>query len=336
MIRRVLISVLAPSLAYAQQAVVEEPPQLAEYREAFEAQLAERTKPLTAAYVRSLENLENVRAIREDYEGALRAKRRRMQLQGEIEVAAPVETSDVEGTIILPLAKARLSGNTVTYDDKRGALVGFKRPRHSATWEIIKVTPGWYKVLTTYGCADSYQEKTPKRDRSDSSKPSSVEMKAGGVFAFYEDTNLIKDTSPPIRKTVVSTGGWDKLVTRNIGKLKLTGTTSTLKLEALEAENLGIMYLRQLKLVPDVAPGTTVSLSADDVLPAELRDLREQYRKQVELEIKDSIEAYLVELKEIEERYQQASKLEEAVATRAERERVEMLLFDPALVIGKP
>lgn len=289
-------------------------------------------KPVTDSFIKNLESLENVRAIREDYEGARRAKERRIQLSGESLPADEVEVNaGVEGMIELEMKLARLSGSSIAYDSRRGALTGFKKPRHSAHWDLIKVEPGWYKILVTYGCSAPYREKADRASRSDDNTP--VEMEAGGTFTIAEETGLIADISPPVTKTVVSTGSWDKLVTRNIGRIKLTGTTTRVKLEVVTAKNLGIMYLHSLKLIPDASGDAGSQLAEDASQPKKLRDLRDQYRVQVEGNIKQTIEAYIRELKLLEEGYANESKLEEAVAVRSERMRVLPLLDDPAALL---
>ncbi len=316
---------------------VGEPQSLTDLRSAFEAQLESAVSPFRDAFIRELTNLESVRAIREDYEGAIRARDVRERMEG-IDSETPAAGNNKEtapsDAIELKMASALISGSSISYDATRGALIGFKKARHSASWNIIKVTPGWFDVIATYGCADSRTVRLERRTRDES--PSSEEMKTGGTFTFYEDTNLLKDTSPPIRRTVVSTGSWDKLVTRNIGKLKLTGTTATLKLEAVEPGNDGIMYLRSLKLVPSVEPGTSGAPVYDRGTPEALMELRDQYRQQVEGELKGQITAYVRALKELEDRYTAAAKLEEALEARSERLRAQALLDDPAAVIPKP
>jgi hypothetical protein len=337
--RALAVPALALVLGGAQQdaCAVGEPEALTDLRSAFETQLESAVSPFRDAYVRELANLESVRAIREDYEGAVRARDVRLRMEG-VESGTTADgtpKNGISGDVIeLKMASALISGNTISYDSTRGALIGFKKPRHSATWNLIKVVPGWFDVIATYGCADSRTVRIERRTRDEA--PASEELKTGGTFAFYEDTNLLKDTSPPIRRTVVSTGSWDKLVTRNIGKIKLTGTTATLKLEAVDPGNDGIMYLRSLKLVPAAEPGAGGGLVSDADTPESLNELRNQYRLQVESELKDQITAYVRELKELEDRYTAETQLEEALEARSERMRAQALLDDPAAVIPKP
>jgi len=292
-------------------------------------------KPVTDSYIGSLESLENVRAIREDYEGALRAKTRRLQLQGNGGSAAaePDVTELTDGTLELEMKEALRSGSSISYDTRRGALVGFKKPKHFVYWDLFKIEPGWYKILVTYGCSAPYKQKKERKNRFDDDTP--VDMEAGGTFTISEETGLITDTSPPVSKTVVSTGSWDKLVTRNIGRIKLTGTTSRVKLEVVSAKNLGIMYLHDLKLIPDNTGDANSDISADSDLPEKFRNLRNQYRTQVDMTLRSTIEAYISELKKLEEVYAKENNLEDAVKVRSERMRVEPLLTDPTLLLQR-
>jgi hypothetical protein len=317
-------------------AQVVEPPQLTEYREAFELGLAVRMKPVSEAYAKSLANLENLRAIREDYEGALRAQNRRLQLEtGKVETAGVATSTLPAGAIELSMGDgADINGSSILRDNKRSALTGFKKAGHSVSWDLIKVNPGWYKIMATYGCAAPYKEKRERADRVIGDN-TPVDMKAGGSFTIYEETGLIADTSPPVSKTVVSTGSWDKLVTRNIGRIKLTGTTTRLKLEVVSAENLGIMYLHDLVLIPDETGNAAGGLSEDAKLPEALRMLRSQYKSQVEVGLKDMIMAYVRELKLLEDLYTNGTELEKAIEIRAERMRVQPLLDDPTALLKK-
>ncbi len=330
-------ALLVLGLGVCEAGAVGEPEALTELRSAFESQLELSVAPLRDAYVRELANLESVRAIREDYEGAIRARDVRERVEGRSSSEKKTEAAgddEVSGTISLPMDGGLISGNTISYDAIRHALVGFRKARHAVTWNVLKVTPGWFEVIATYGCAESGIEKTERRPRPDVAEPATT--KTGGVFAFYEDTNLLKDTSPPLRRTVVPTGSWDKLVTRNIGKLKLTGTTATLKLEAVEPGEDGLMALRSLKLVPSDEPGAGKVEGAVSSEPEGLRELREQYREQVDAELKNRIALYVRELKALEESYTSESKLEAALEARSERMRAQSLLEDPAAVLPKP
>ncbi len=294
---------------------------LTEYRKTFESELEKRLEPLKNDAVRRLEILEKQRAVGEDYEGAMRARDRRIGITGGGPSPLAAVEKEEEGVITLKMTSARTAGNTVMLDRRRNAIVGFKKKGHSASWDVMNVKPGWYKVLATYGCAESFEERVLRKNDDD---PSQVTRRAGGTFRFYEDTSLITQGSEPIVKTVVPTGGWDRLVTRNIGKLKITGTRTTLTLEVMQAEDQGIMFLRGIRLVPTVAPGEeSVALASGADAPAKLQSLREQYEKKIAAVTRGTVDTYVSNLKQIEEKFIADENLDGALAARKERERME-------------
>lgn len=298
---------------------------LTEYRKTFESELEKLLTPLKEDAIRKLKVLESQRAIRKDYEGAIRARDRRLGIADEGIPPRELETTE-ENVIRLKMAEGRTAGNTVMLDRRRNAIVGFKRPGHSVSWDIMKLRPGWYKVLAEYGCAEPYVESRTEKEKEAGTTEPNV-RKAGGTFRFFEDTSLLTKGSDPVIKTVVPTGGWDRLVKRNIGKLKITGTRATLKLEVVEAENEGIMYLRGIELIPTVAPGEeSVALGDGSDAPGKLQTLREKYQKEVASQTREALVAYVADLKNSEEKFVTAEDLDGALAARKERERVEELL----------
>ncbi|MEM9478270.1 MAG: hypothetical protein AAGA58_01270 [Verrucomicrobiota bacterium] len=295
---------------------------LTSLRLTFESELEKRLLPLKDEAVQKLIVLEHQRAIREDYEGAIRARDRRYVITGD-RAADEEEKSSEEGAVDLIMEEAQTSGNTVGYDRRRDALVGFQKPGQSVTWDISSIEPGWYKVMVTYGSAEPFRARKVKDDAAAGDE----ERRAGGTFRLYEDTALLSGGSEPLIKTVTPTGGWDRLVTRNIGRLKITSNRATIKLEVVEAENEGIMFLRKISLVPTAAPDDMAAFQpGGDDAPTQLRTLREQYAEQVDTATASAIENYIETLKEKETELTAAEKLDEALAARSERERAESML----------
>lgn len=307
----------------AAQAIENE--RLSGLRQTFETELEKRLIPLKDEALRKLVVLENQRAIRGDYEGAIRARDRRLAItdrSGDEEE----EGLEEEGAIELSMSEAQMSGNSILYDRRRDALVGFRKAGHTASWDVLGITPGWYSVLATYGCAEPFRARRVKDDPAAGDE----ERRSGGTFRFFEDTALMSDGSQPLEKTVTPTGGWDRLVKRNIGRLKITGNRTTLSLEVVEAENEGIMFLRKITLAPTFGPEEMGSfLPGGNDAPTKLRALREQYNNQVETITTPAIQIYIEALRKLEEEFTKAERLDEALASRGERERVEGRLPEP-------
>ena len=299
---------------------VREPLELVQYRDKFESELAQRLTPAKDTFISQLKELELKRSLGEDYDGALRAKLKRLAVSGGGSSSAAAGGS-VEGEISLPLSRGRRSGYSISYDTKRGALTGFTSPGQHITWDVMKVTPGLYRVQFSYGCG------APRpAEKSGKSGISKKRGTTGGSFTFEEDTNLGTGEDRLLRHTVYPTGGWDKIVTRNIGRLKLTGTTSTLKLTALKPGSEGLMALRRIRLVPyteedSLADGGTNALD----------NLRAQYGMKVQELVAEEFEDYVADLKALEEKLAEADRIREALAVKAARSEFELKMKNPGV-----
>ena len=292
---------------------VEEPPDLIQLRKTFEAELEARITPAKEAYLKELTKLEGKRALLEDYQGAIRVKRTRLAIEGTLGRNAAGEI--VPGEIDLPVSRGRRSGSSLNYDTKRGALTGFEKAGHQITWDVMKVQPGPYRVLVTYGCA----VETVIQERDDiKGKLRETILKTGGSFTFEEETNLSTGDDRVLRHTVFSTGSWDKIVTRNIGRINITGTRATLKLTAHEPNPGGLMALRNLRLVPYQV--TAEAMSTDP-----LGELQAKYRAKVDELTAADFQDYIASLKALEDLLANSDRLRDALAVKAERAEVERL-----------
>ncbi len=302
-------------------ATVAEPEELVELRTAFESQLESRSAPARKRLVDALRQLERSRADRGDYEGARRAQRRRQSIERAAR-AAPSSPAEPQapGQVEIALRSGRRTGSSLHYDAARDALVGFGKSGHSVTWDINSVQPGDYRVLVTYGCADF----TLQSDRVSGGATRTVELTTGGSFTVEEATSLATGEDRVLRHTVYPTGGWDKTVTRNIGRLRLTGTTSTVKLSALAPEPGGLMALRRLRLVPVDARG-----QAGGSHP--LDELKSRYGAKVAEITGDDFRDHIEALRRLETSLAGSDRLRDALAVKAERERIERAFSaDPA------
>ncbi len=294
-------------------------PELLRYREKFEAALTQRLEPAKDAYTGGLRELELQRALSEDYEGALRAKSKRLAVA---EATRDAGERDAPDNITLPLSQGRRHGSSIHYDSKRSALTGFSSPGQFITWDVMMVKPGIYRVLFTYGCGKTKIGAPDSKDKdNDNDGPTT-----GGSFTFEEDTNLNTGEDRLLRHTVYPTGGWDKLVTRNIGRLRITGTTSTLKLTTLEPLADGLMALRSIRLMPYVEQGSPGN---------PLTKVRRQYNEKITELVADEFERYIADLKDLEEQLAIADRIRETLAVKAERTKFERQTKDPAKATRK-
>ena len=318
---------LAPATAQNSDAPVEPPAKLAEFREAFEKTVESRSLPARETFATGLSKLATERADAGDYLGAIRARDRRMELLG-IAAGPGVDESESAGEIEVDLASGTRSGGGLRFDAKGNKLVGFTKDNQSIHWELSKTSPGVYSVIVTYSCADSRQAEGEF----------GKEYATGGTFTLEEATNLTTDRSAPLRRTVLSTGGWNKTITRNIGKITITGSRMTLLLSVKNAKPDGMMHLYGIRLVPTApAGGGGEGGRPLENAPAELATLRAQFRSAISPKTSPIISSYGTRLRTLLESLSAANDLEGAFEVQKEFISAEKLSKDPTLILdAKP
>lgn len=189
--------------------------------------LAASLNPLKNSLSR-LDELARTRARARDYEGALAARAERQKMETELERIAKelllleareklLKTALLPDRLLLPLAEARLDG--VRWDAEKQRLTQWERPGASAEWKLPGLPPGGYEVLITYQC-------------------NPIE---GGTLLISE-------------KTFTLTGEMDTTLrgpeVKNLGTLKITDGSGTLRLSARTIVKSNLMDLIAVELVP--------------------------------------------------------------------------------------
>jgi len=317
---------IAAAAALAQGPVaapVEPPAKLAEYRDAFEKAVASRSAPARDQFASALQELARARAAVGDYEGAIRARDRRSEL---LDNSGPVAAAPAqEGEIVIDLPSGSRAGSGLKYDLKGKKIVGFTRDNQSIRWDLNKTKPGVYSALVTYSCGDPVAATFGRSPTL-----------TGGSFTLEEATELSTVVSPPLRRTVLPTGGWNKTVTRNIGRISVTGSRMTLQLAVKTAHPGGLMHLYGIRLVP-VSPDAATGSNPGDNSPAELASLRAVFRSASLAKSAPLVTAYGMRLRAMREALSAANDLEGAYAVQKEFIDAEKLSKDPTLLIlGQP
>ena len=312
---------IAPTKVQAQApgAAIAPPPKLAEFREAFETAVEARSAPALKRFADGLAELARSRAEHGDYEGAIRARDRLAELM----LSKPEATGDPasrEGEIVVDLASANRAGSGLKYDVREGKIIGFTKNSQSLRWEFSKTVPGIYSAIVTYSCG----EPETKPDTG-------VTISTGGRFTLAETTNLTTSGSEPLVRRVAPTGGWDKSITRNIGKITVTGSRLTLALTVDQAAPGGLMHLYGIRLIP-VIDSSGTSASGADQTPAELAELREKFRNAIAPNTSPVIMRYGTALRSMLESASGAPQLENALQVESAFEAAEKLSKDPTLI----
>ena len=126
-----------------------------------------------------------------------------------------------DGTIVLPVRHAKLTGKSLAYMPEWDAL-GFWRAGEGAEWEVEVTKPGTYDVSMEWSVDDK---------------------NAGNPFVFEAGANKLEGK-------VESTNRWDIYRIKKIGTIQLDPGTQKVSFKARESFKGALMDLRELRLTP--------------------------------------------------------------------------------------
>lgn len=195
-------------------------------RIAFQRNVLEASLKPLKTHLSELILLEKSRADARDYTGAIEARDLRKRLELELERLdkellllqtreQSIRASLLPDRISLPLDKAELSG--VKRDG--GVLTGWSKPGVSAEWKLEDLPPGGYEVVLRYRCNA---------------------LEGGSLTVQEARFSLTSDVETTLK------GPQE----RNLGTLKITDGSGTLKISARTVLKDNLMQLLAVHLVP--------------------------------------------------------------------------------------
>lgn len=245
---------------------------LAKLRADFEKGLASASRLVDDIHRLTLHQLERERAEAGDYETAGKVKARLDAFErapGNAAIVPPPVTH-----VLLPArAQTRDGANT----DGGREYVDFRKPGGKAMWDLLGLEQGTYEVFLIYSVG------LPEIDESgQNSNNGEASKKPGGTIGFGEVSGLGGTGTSPLEKRVTTTGAWENYIRESLGRHDFRNKTATVKLEAVNAGDGGLLRLKQLELVKVVdgtAPRSAESATAE---PGKaLQALRASYRKEM-------------------------------------------------------
>ncbi|MEZ5325300.1 MAG: hypothetical protein R3F19_09570 [Verrucomicrobiales bacterium] len=141
-----------------------------------------------------------------------------------------------QSKLVLKAKDARTTG-AIRYDRTQNALVGWKNAGNAAFWDLQSIDPGRYDVLALYSVSTGRENPGDGR-----------QLSAGGTFIVRQETGLVGDVTESVSHRVASTGDWDKFTSVKCGQMTFSRTSATFVVECGNAEELGVMYLREMEL----------------------------------------------------------------------------------------
>ncbi len=261
--------------------------ELADDSNAFEDKLADATVPFHQDYIASLLELEKRAAAHNDFHRAIAIRDERLPLEDYVKKNDPRVRKALLARAQRLLPKDAVRSGAVNL--KKGYLAPWRTTNSRATWNLRGFKPGVYDVAIRYSCS-SEEKHVTKNGRSE-------KHIAGGILSFGEDTNLIGSSASPLEYRVSGTGGWDQYKWKKLGKIEINGTAPSLRLRAEKTFPLGLMRLREVRLIPTRPEKTTPRPGPN--IPS-VKSLRTAYDAVIERKKITLKEAYLSELRALE------------------------------------
>jgi endonuclease YncB( thermonuclease family) len=232
-----LAALTATSLLPAQTntTTITEPAELIQLRKQYAVRALAASRTLAEQYTKALAVLEKEGGEAGDYEIALAAQTRRVELTGLY--STQLEDTALSNIIVLKPADAKLGGN-VSYDKSVNALVNWRAVGNTASWDLAAVP-------VPAGGADMGEMPTRITTQF------IPDLLTGGEFEFYEDSNLSGASQNRRTAQVTTTGGWGTLATLQLGSFQLGRTTARLTLRIARVRGSGgVMHLKEIRLSP--------------------------------------------------------------------------------------
>ena len=222
----------------------------------------------------TLRQLERERAENGDYETAAKVKARLESLENK--AGTPAITPP-------PLTHTLAAGRAQTRDGANAEggreYIDFKKQGGKAIWNVLALEKGTYEVILTYSVG------LPRFDAPPLATTTEPPREApGGVILFSELSKLEGASVATLEKKVVTTGAWENYIRESIGRHDFRSTNTTIKLEAAQATNGGLLRVRQIELIK-VVPGPAAAPAADDSPAPDLTPKLQEMRSRFEEEL---------------------------------------------------
>jgi len=313
----------APPVA-ARTAASTEPSELVQIRKQYTTRALAASRILSDQYTKALGGLERDYGMAGDYDQALAAQQRRLELMTLY--SNVLDDTSFANVIVLKPADARLNGS-VTYDKAQDALTGWKTAGSVASWDVSRLTPGTYSITLRYGVADFGEVRYTSAVQ---------DTNTGGDFEFYEDSSLSGAAANRRPATVTTTGGWTTLATLEMPPFQLGRTTARFSLRITKPRGGGgVMLLRDIRLAPMLAPKPAVvagGVSAQEEY-TNLRNSHTEILKQAAMPV---ITAYHTKLTQLVEMAMAKNEGDLGEDLRAEQRRLQKMMETPSVAqLGK-
>ena len=289
-------------------AAAPEPPELSNLRQNYfnKALLAGHT--LTEQFQTALNSLERELGAAGDYEQALVVQKRRLDL-AETYKATGTDAS-ISNSIVLKPSDAHIVGSVSS--ERTGVLSGWKTAGSTATWDILRLTPGAYDVAITYAAE------------------SSTGVVVGSDYDFFEDSNLSGAAANARSFQLPTTTSISTFATVTLPAVTLQRTSARFTLRATRVKGIGnLMSLKEIRLTP-----AKTAAPAGATPTASFASVHEAYVNRITSTAKPLVDGYLAALKSLEADLTAKQDTDAVAAVQTETARVTAWLANPVPLVS--
>lgn len=302
-----------------------EDPALVELRNAHQTAVKAKLDLISRKEIEALKALEKSRAERGDYAGSQAAVEKINALEKTVGITSdPLNPSFVlDSQVHHTLALGIVLKNKNFIITKANGLI---------RWDGLNVKPGNYQVKMTYSVGDpdvvGTVEKPILRTPKSRGDGTMIPVPAyGGTILFQEETSI--NASPALKKRIPPTITLIPEQTEVLGTMQISSNRTALTLKATDAEAEGLMYLKQIELVPIVPMSAAAGAE-----PKEYKVLHDEYRKTIMERTGSAHRYWFTKLVELEKQCAETDNTETLALIKPELARVQAIISPPSEAVA--
>ena len=290
---------------------------LVELRNTHQAAVKAKLDAISRKEIEALKALEKARAERGDYTGAQAAVEKINALEKTVGITSdPLNPSFIlDSQVHHTLALGVVLKNKNFIITKANGLI---------RWDGLNVKPGNYQVKLTYSVGDpevvGTVEKPILRTPKYRGDGTMIPVPAyGGTILFQEETSI--NASPALKKRIPPTITLIPEQTEVLGAIQISSNRTALTLKATDAEAEGLMFLKQIELVPIVPMSAAAGAE-----PKEYKVLHDDYRKTIMERTGSAHRYWFTKLVELEKQCAETDNTETLALIKPELARVQAII----------
>ena len=294
---------------------------LIELRNTHQAAVKAKLDAISRKEIDTLKALEKSRAEHGDYTGAQAA----VEKINALEKTVGITSDPLNPSFILDFQVHHSLALGIVLKNKNFVIT---KGNGMIRWDGLNVKPGSYQVKMTYSVGDpdvvGTVEKPILRTPKSRGDGTMIPVPAyGGTIVFQEETSI--NASPAIKKRIPPTISLIPEQTEVLGTIQISSNRTALTLKATDAEVEGLMFLKQIELVPIVPMSAAAGTE-----PKEYKLLHDEYRKTIMERTGSAHRYWYTKLVELEKQCTEIDNVETLALIKPELARVQTIVSPPS------